>query len=89
MDEAKLLKKFAELPEEWREETSAMNPVELKNRISQEVKRLEENDKLWSEDPDVNNLVEQLKTAEAGYKEVRDACRLKIKFAVRELDNKE
>lgn len=88
MDEAKLAKKFLEIPEEWRNETESLTVPHIKERIAEEAKKREDNDKLWEEDPDVNALAAQLKDAESGYKEVRDRCNLKIKYALKVLASK-
>lgn len=88
MDDARLAKKFLEIPEEWRNETDTLGVPLLKERIAEEARKKDDNDKLWEEDPDVNSLAEQLKEAESGYKEVRDRCNLKIKYALKVLATK-
>jgi hypothetical protein len=88
MDDARFAKKMLEIPEEWRDETDTLDVPKLKERIAEEAKKREDNDVLWSQDPDVNSLAEQLKEAEAGYKEARDRCNLKIKYALKVLASK-
>jgi superfamily I DNA/RNA helicase len=87
-NEEKLTKKFLDIPSEWRDASDSMNVLDLKNRLTEVVKSLEENQQNWDEDQDVQEKKEALGSAEQGYKEVRNMERLKLKYLVRLLKDR-
>lgn len=88
MSSEKLDKKEKKIPEEWRNSVDSMNELELKNVITAEAKRRDDNERNLADDPDVNSLKDQLDVATVGYKEIREDTAIKIRYAVKVLKSK-
>jgi hypothetical protein len=88
MSSEKLDKKENQLPETWRNAVDSMTVEELKNSVSVETKRSDDNDRALLDDAEVGLAKDKLDNLTAGYKEIKKDAAIKIRYLIKKYKEK-